>query len=272
MTEPMSAQQGARAAPPGLVPGRFAGKTAIVTGAGSGIGHATAVRLALEGARVIAGDVAKDRLDQLVDDVRALDPDAAGRVVPVGGDITDQSAVEALVGVAGARIDALANVAGIMDGFLPAAEVDDATWERVLAVNLTAVMRLTRAVLPVMIEGGGGAIVNVSSEASLRGSCSGIAYAASKHALNGLTRSTAVCYRGQGIRVNAIAPGPVATAIEAPFRSEHAAAVLGPLLATQVPPVASPHEQAAMIAWLLGDEASNVNGAVIPVDGGWCAV
>jgi len=101
-------------------------------------------------------------------------------------------------------------VAGITDGFLPLAEMDDATWERVFAVNVTAVMRLTQAVLPLMLAAGRGAIVNVSSEASLRGSASDAAYAAyaaSKHAVNGLTKSTAFFHKNQGIRANAVAPG-----------------------------------------------------------------
>ena len=106
-----------------------------------------------------------------------------------------------------------------MDGFLPPGEVDDATWERVLAVNLTATMRATRAVLPLMLGAGRGAIVNVSSEAGFRASASGVAYAASKAAVNSLTRSTALFYRQQGIRCNAVAPGPVATSIEAPWLS-----------------------------------------------------
>ncbi|MGL1567571.1 SDR family NAD(P)-dependent oxidoreductase, partial [Vibrio parahaemolyticus] len=89
------------------------------------------------------------------------------------------------------RIDGLANIAGIMDGFLPPSEVDDATWERVFAVNLTAPMRLTRAVLPRMIEAGAGSIVTVSSEAGLRGSAAGVAYTSSKHAVVGFTKSVA---------------------------------------------------------------------------------
>jgi len=252
--------------PQPVVPGRFAGRTAIVTGAGSGIGRATAVRLAREGARVVAADLAADRLEQLSGEFPDLD------LVPVAADIATEEGARAVVEAAGGRVDALANVAGIMDAFLPPAEVDDATWERVFAVNVTAVMRLTRAVLPLMLAAGGGAIVNVSSEASLRASASGVAYTASKHAVNGLTKSTAVFYKGNGIRANAVAPGPVATNIEAPFRSEHAAGVLGPIMQTTIPPVAGADQLAATITWLLSDDASNVNGVVLPSDGGWSAL
>jgi len=251
---------------PSFTPGRFAGRTAIVTGAGSGIGRATALRLAREGARVVAADIAAERLERLAAEFPDLD------LVPVAGDLATEDGTRAVVAAAGGRVDALANVAGIMDAFLPPAEVDDATWERVFAVNVTAVMRLTRAVLPLMLAAGGGAIVNVSSEAGLRASASGVAYTASKHAVNGLTKSTAVFYKGNGIRANAVAPGPVATAIEAPFRSEHAAGVLGPIMQTTVPPVATADQLAATITWLLSDDASNVNGAILPSDGGWSAI
>ncbi|WP_380176527.1 SDR family NAD(P)-dependent oxidoreductase [Kineococcus sp. DHX-1] len=249
-----------------VVPGRFAGRTAIVTGAGSGIGRATTVRLAREGARVVAADVSGERLDTLVAEFADLD------LVPVVGDITTEEGVSAVVAAAGERIDALANVAGIMDAFLPPSEVDDATWDRVFAVNLTAPMRLVRAVLPVMTTAGKGAIVNVSSEASLRGSASGVAYTASKHAVNGLTKSIAFFHGPQGIRANAVAPGAVITNIEAPMRSELAAQRVGPVLQTVVPAPATADQLAASITWLLSDDAVNVNGVVLPSDGGWSAV
>ncbi|WP_024288382.1 SDR family NAD(P)-dependent oxidoreductase [Cellulomonas sp. KRMCY2] len=245
--------------------GRFAGKTAIVTGAGSGIGRATALRLAREGARVVASDISEQRLAELVAENPDLD------LVTVAGDISTEAAVQAVVGAAGGRVDALANVAGIMDAFLPPAELDDATWDRVFAVNVTAVMRLTRAVLPLMLGVGAGSIVNVSSEASLRASASGAAYTASKHAVNGFTKSTAVFYKGKGIRANAVAPGAVATNIEAPFKSAFAGEVLGPFFAI-VPPVATSEQLAASITWLLSDDASNVNGVILPCDGGWSAI
>lgn len=246
-----------------VVENRFAGRTAIVTGAGSGIGRATALRLAREGARVIASDISKERLEALVTEF----PDLT--IVPVPGDVAAEESILELISAAGGRVDVLVNNVGIMDGFLPPAEIDDATWDRVLAVNLTGTMRATRAVLPLMVAAGRGAIVNVSSEASLRASASGVAYAASKAAVNSLTKSTALFYRGKGVRCNAVAPGPVATNIEAPWRSELAGQVLGPIMQVTVPPIASAEQLAAAITWLASDDASDVNGVILPVDGGW---
>jgi NAD(P)-dependent dehydrogenase (short-subunit alcohol dehydrogenase family) len=245
---------------------RFEGRTAIVTGAGSGIGLATALRLADEGARVIASDLSQERLDALV----AAHPDAG--LVAVAGDVASEETAQALVAAAGDRIDVLVNNAGIMDAFLPAAEVDDATWERVMNVNVTAIMRLTRAVLPKMIDGGGGAIVNVTSEAGLRGSAAGVAYTTSKHAVIGYTKNTAFMYAPKGIRVNAVAPGAVATNIEAPWKSEWAQGRLGPLMQVVIPGVGTPEQLAAAITWLASDDSANVTGVVLPSDGGWSAI
>ncbi|WP_353810219.1 SDR family NAD(P)-dependent oxidoreductase [Agromyces sp. SYSU T00194] len=244
---------------------RFDARTVIVTGAGSGIGRATAERLVAEGARVVAADVSAERL-------RDLAAELGDRVATIDGDLVEQEVVDRVVAAAGPRIDGLANVAGIMDGFEPTAEIDDGTWDRVLAVNLTAMMRLTRAVLPVMLDQGSGAIVNVGSEAGQRGSAAGTPYTASKHAVNGFTLSTAFYYTPKGIRCNAVAPGPVATNIEAPFRSPWAQERIGPLLQANLPPVAQPESQAAAICWLLSDDASDVSAAILSVDGGWAAI
>ena len=249
-----------------VVSGRFSGRTIIVTGAGSGIGKATAVRLAREGATVVAADVKEARLDQLVLENPELD------LRPVVADVATEEGVRAIVNATEFRVDGLANVAGIMDAFLPAAEIDDATWDRVFAVNVTAVMRLTRAVLPLMLDAGKGAIVNVSSEAALRASASGVAYTASKHAVNGLTKSVALFYKDKGVRANAVLPGPVATNIEAPFHSELAARLLGPIMQATLPRTADADEVAAAITWLLSDDSSNVNGALVTCDGGWSAI
>jgi NAD(P)-dependent dehydrogenase (short-subunit alcohol dehydrogenase family) len=246
---------------------RFSGRTAIVTGAGSGIGRAAAIRMAAEGARVVVSDIASERVDAVVAEIGS---GGAGDAIGVAGDLAEQEAVDRIVAAAGPNIDVLANVAGIMDGFLPPHELDDETWTRVLGVNLTAPMRLTRAVLPGMMAAGRGSIVNVASEASLRASASGAAYTSSKHGLIGLTRSTAVFYGPSGIRCNAVCPGAVATNIEATPRSDFAMGVLGKHLGV-IPSVATPEQLAAAVCWLASDDSANVNGAVLASDGGWSA-
>ncbi|WP_284991672.1 SDR family NAD(P)-dependent oxidoreductase [Arthrobacter sp. efr-133-TYG-120] len=244
---------------------RFAGKTIIVTGAGSGIGRATAVRLAEEGARLIVSDVVADRLDDLKTSLPGAD------VRTVVGDVTDSRTVDAIADACEGRLDGLANIAGIMDGFLPVGELDDETWDRVIRVNVTAPMRLTRAALPLLIESGSGSIVNVASEAALRGSAAGAAYTASKHAVIGLTKNTAFMYGPQGVRANAVAPGAVATNIEAAVLSEFAASRIFPLMQAIGSPVAEAERLAAAITWLLSEDSLNINGAILPSDGGWSA-
>lgn len=241
---------------------RFAGKTVIVTGAGSGIGRATASRIAREGGRVIGVDISQERLDEFKSSL----PEA--QIEVVAGDITNDENVAQIVQVAGAKIDGLANIAGIMDNMTPVHEVDDATWNRVMNVNLVGSMKLMRAVVPGMLEQHAGSIVNITSEAGLRGSAAGVAYTASKHAVIGLTKSSAFAYTGTGIRVNAVAPGGVATNIEAKFdsdlflsRFEASSAIMpAPTTADQL---------AASITFLLSDDGANINGAILPSDGGW---
>jgi len=245
---------------------RFAGKTIIVTGAGSGIGRATATRIAQEGGTVIATDVVAERLAALTEELAGL------RVVTVTGDVAAADTITAIVDAAGGTVHGLANVAGIMDAFLPPSEVDDATWDRVFSVNVTGPMRLTRAVLPIMIEAGAGAIVNVASEASLRASASGAAYTASKHAIAGFTKSVAFFHGPQGIRANAVAPGAVDTNIEAPMKSDYAASRVGPIMQAILPPTAQPEQLAAAVTWLLSDDSANINGVLLPSDGGWSTV
>ena len=247
-------------------PTRHAGVNVIVTGAASGIGRATAIRFAQEAASVIATDGNAEGLAALTDEHPGI--------IGVPGDLRDSTFLTDLVEQAEAAgpVGVLANVAGIMDHFVPAGEVDDDLWETVFSVNVTAPMRLCRLLLPIMTSRNSGAIVNVASVAGLGGSGAGAAYTSSKHALIGLTKHIAFTYSPQGIRCNAVCPGGVATNIGTTAAPTVAWAferhMLGISLGERT---AQPDEIAAAISWLASPEASNVNGLIMPVDGGWKA-
>jgi NAD(P)-dependent dehydrogenase (short-subunit alcohol dehydrogenase family) len=244
--------------------GRFTGKTVIVTGAGSGIGRATASRIAREGGRVVAVDISQERLDDFAS------AHAGAEIVTVVGDITDDASIASILSAAGDRVDALANVAGIMDDMTPVGEVTDAVWSRVFRINVDGTMKLMRAVIPGMLERSAGAIVNVASEAALRGSAAGAAYTASKHAVVGLTKSSAFMYGPSGLRINAVAPGPTITNIQASFGSPLGAERVRTGMAV-MPAAVESDALAASITFLLSDDGVNVNGVVLASDGGWSA-
>lgn len=236
-------------------------QVAIVTGAASGIGLATTAKLRLRGMTVIAADI-----EPLA---------AADGISPAQLDVSDAAGVDSLVDrvhIEHGRIDVLANIAGIHDGFTSAHHTSDDLWDKVLSVDLTGPFRLVRAVLPIMRAQGSGSIVNVASVAGLSGSISGTAYTVAKHGIVGLTRSVAAMYADDGIRSNAVCPGGVDTALrtrDAP-RDEWGFSRLRSL---EVRPDrrGTPEEIADAIAFLAGDEADFSNGAVLTVDGGWLA-
>ncbi len=245
-----------------ITPGRFTGKTVIVTGAGSGIGRATATRIAQEGGRVIAVDISQERLDELAKEL------AGTTISTVNADITDNAGVVRIVETAGEQIDALANIAGIMDNMTPLHEMSDEVWNRVMAVNVTGMMKLSRAVLPRMLAQQAGSIVNVGSEASIKASVAGTAYTTSKHAVAGLSKSMAFMYGPSGIRTNVVAPGAVLTNIEATFASKLGAERVNSTFAA-MPDAAEAPALAAVITYLLSDDSVNINGAILPSDDGW---
>jgi NAD(P)-dependent dehydrogenase (short-subunit alcohol dehydrogenase family) len=244
---------------------RFQDKIAVVTGAGSGIGLATAEMIVEDGGKVIAVDVSQPRLTEAAARI-------GGRYVPVAVDIASHEAPATIAQVSGQPIDILINNAGIMDGFLPVTEIDDSTWDRVLAINTTSMMRLIREFLPGMLQSHSGAIVNVASEAALR-ICAGVAYTVSKHAVVGLTLHTAAMYSKDGIRCNAVAPGGVKTNVGGDLLSELAARRIGPARGATMAAVgemAEPELLARAICFLADNHAAaHINGVVLPVDAGW---
>ena len=245
----------------GIIPGRFRGKTVIVTGAGAGIGRATALRLAKEDARVVAVDLNTLRMEAL------LENPAAHGTIGIVADLNSESDIQRIMSAAGSDIDGLALIAGVSDDLEPLHEVDDEVWERIFRINVTGPFRLSRQVIPAMLSRGAGSIVNLASQAGLRGSVGGAAYTAAKHALIGLTRSEAYTYSARGVRINAVVPMPTRNSLDSNYGFPGG---LGPLpAASLVPADLEAASVAAPIAYLPSDDAVAVTGSILPADEGW---
>jgi 3-oxoacyl-[acyl-carrier protein] reductase len=238
---------------------------AVVTGGASGIGRATVLRLVSDGYVVGAMDRDTAALDRLLADAR--DAGASERVMGLPADVTDEAAVvagiEALRGHHGRHVAVLVNNAGIAGGgaFL---DVDDAAFRRLLSVHLDGALHTTRAVLPGMLERGDGVIVNVLTDGLWHGGTS-VTYTTAKGALLGFTRSLAREVAPAGVRVNAVAPGPVATAM---LLDDDPAAIAVELASVPIGRALTPDEVAATIAFLCGPGGQAYVGAVLSPNGG----
>jgi 3alpha(or 20beta)-hydroxysteroid dehydrogenase len=245
---------------------RVAGKVALVTGGAAGMGAAHVRALAREGATVVIADLAADAGAQLADELRATGVEAAAHRL----DVTDADAWRALVGEveqAYGRLDVLVNNAGVQVRSA-GVEIQDGEWDLVTSVNQRGVFLGMQAVIPGMVERGGGSVVNVASVAALVGLRGSIPYQASKAAVLGLTRGAAVAYGPDNIRVNAICPGLIVTAMTQSADPEAVAR-----LTAQLPlgRDGRPEEVAEAVVFLASDAASYITGIALPVDGGYVA-
>lgn len=253
--------------------GRLEGKVAIITGAASGIGRATALQFAREGARVVVSDVEEEGGAETVGLIEA----AGGEAVFVAADVSDGEQVAALVRATVetyGRLDAAFNNAGTEGVMTEMVEYPDDAWDRVMAINLKGVWQCMRHQIPAMLEAGGGSIVNCASVAGVVGFGTASAYAASKHGVLGLTKVAALEYSARGVRVNAVCPGVIETPMVMQ-RGLHAGedrTVYDSLVDLHpIGRLGRAEEIADAVVWLSSDGASFVTGHPLVVDGGFVA-
>ena len=253
--------------------GLLDGKSALITGGGGGIGRATALAFAREGARLAVADVMAEAARETVALVNA----AGGQAISFAGEVTQdaevRSMIEAVIAAYG-RLDCAFNNAGIAGWQVDAAGKKTAEWseeafDRMIAVNLKGVWLCMRYELPQMQTQGGGAIVNTGSIAGLAGLPTSSAYVAAKHGVIGLTKTAALEYAEANIRVNAVCPGFIKTRM-----TEDTMRRRGEQIIAQIPlgRMGQPGEIAEMVVWLCSERASYVTGAAYNVDGGWMSV
>jgi len=246
---------------------RLANKLAIVTGAAHGIGRAIAERFAEEGAWVLVADRDREAGDTVADGIR----NSGGDAHFLQTDVTSRNEVELAVKVAAeksGRIDVLVNNAAHLGDWLDVQTATPEQWDHSYSITLKGAVHFTRAVLPWMLPHKSGSIINIASMQGLVAGRSSAVYTSMKHALVGLTRSTALDFGPQGIRVNAICPGPIRTRISPPIGSEmHQRQVAKTMLAR----TGEPQEVAWAAVFLASNESSYITGVALPVDGGWTA-
>jgi NAD(P)-dependent dehydrogenase (short-subunit alcohol dehydrogenase family) len=253
--------------------GKLAGKVAIVTGAASGIGRATALALATEGAAVVVADLSGDGAERVTREIADRGGRALAQLTDVGDESSIASLVEAAVKSFGG-LDVLHNNAAatepqLLSGDLDLTAMDVAIWDRTLAINLRGPMLGCKHAIPHMLERGGGAIVNTSSASALTGDLVRSAYGASKAGLDALTRYVATQYGKRGIRCNSIAPGVIATP---GARGERAAEQIAAYERSHLTPrLGRPEDIAKAVVFLASDDAAFITGQVISVDGGLLA-